>query len=114
MPKLIHAALAFAITFVGVAGLYLLLGAEFVGLVQVVPVLLLSLPAGQVADQFTRKRIVFASQFAIAILSIGLTLVSYFHGSLLAPTSARIAATIFALPPIRMVHCGTAARSVAR
>jgi NADH:ubiquinone oxidoreductase subunit 6 (subunit J) len=35
LPKLIHAALAFAITFVGVAAFYFLLGAEFVGLVQV-------------------------------------------------------------------------------
>ena len=35
MPKLIHAALCFALTFVGVAAFYFLLGAEFVGLVQV-------------------------------------------------------------------------------
>ena len=35
LPKLIHAALSFAVTFVGVAALYFLLGAEFVGLVQV-------------------------------------------------------------------------------
>jgi NADH-quinone oxidoreductase subunit J len=35
LPKLIHAALSFALTFVGVAIFYFLLGAEFVGLVQV-------------------------------------------------------------------------------
>lgn len=35
LPRLIHAALAFAISFVGVAAAYFLLGAEFVGLVQV-------------------------------------------------------------------------------
>ena len=35
MPKLIHAALAFALAFVGVSAFYFLLGAEFVGLVQV-------------------------------------------------------------------------------
>jgi NADH-quinone oxidoreductase subunit J len=34
-PKLIHAALSFAAAFVGVAMFYFLLGAEFVGLVQV-------------------------------------------------------------------------------
>ena len=34
-PKLMHAALSFALAFVGVAALYFLLGAEFVGLVQV-------------------------------------------------------------------------------
>jgi NADH-quinone oxidoreductase subunit J len=35
LPKLIHAALAFAVTFLGIAAIFLLLGAEFVGLVQV-------------------------------------------------------------------------------
>ena len=35
MPQLIHATLAFAATFIGVAAFYFLLGAEFVGLVQV-------------------------------------------------------------------------------
>ena len=35
LPKLIHAALSFAVAFIGVAAFYSLLGAEFVGLVQV-------------------------------------------------------------------------------
>ncbi len=35
LPKLIHAALSFAVAFVAVAAFYFLLGAEFVGLVQV-------------------------------------------------------------------------------
>jgi NADH-quinone oxidoreductase subunit J len=35
LQKLMHAALSFAVTFVGVAAFYFLLGAEFVGLVQV-------------------------------------------------------------------------------
>ena len=35
LRKLVHAALCFAVTFVGVAAFYFLLGAEFVGLVQV-------------------------------------------------------------------------------
>lgn len=35
LPRLIHAALAFALAFIGVAAFYFLLGAEFVGLVQV-------------------------------------------------------------------------------
>jgi NADH-quinone oxidoreductase subunit J len=35
LPKLIHAALSFAAAFVGVAAFFFLLGAEFVGLVQV-------------------------------------------------------------------------------
>ena len=35
LRKLVHAALSFAVAFVGVAAFYFLLGAEFVGLVQV-------------------------------------------------------------------------------
>lgn len=35
LPKLVHAALCFAAAFLGVAGFYFLLGAEFVGLVQI-------------------------------------------------------------------------------
>ena len=35
LPKLMHAALSFALAFVGVAAFFFLLGAEFVGLVQV-------------------------------------------------------------------------------
>jgi NADH:ubiquinone oxidoreductase subunit 6 (subunit J) len=35
LPKLMHAALSFAVAFVGVAAFFFLLGAEFVGLVQV-------------------------------------------------------------------------------
>src|ERR1700750_3018120 len=35
LPQLIHATLAFAAAFIGVAAFYFLLGAEFVGLVQV-------------------------------------------------------------------------------
>ncbi|MDQ6765309.1 MAG: NADH-quinone oxidoreductase subunit J [Verrucomicrobiota bacterium] len=35
LPKLIHAALSLAVAFVGVAAFYFLLGAEFVGLVQI-------------------------------------------------------------------------------
>ena len=35
LPKLIHAALSFAVAFVGIAAFFFLLGAEFVGLVQV-------------------------------------------------------------------------------
>jgi NADH-quinone oxidoreductase subunit J len=34
-PRLMHAALSFAVMFVGVAALFFLLGAEFVGLVQI-------------------------------------------------------------------------------
>ncbi len=53
-----------------------------VGLVQVVPVILLSLPGGHVADQHNRRRIVGITQVAFALCSLGLGLLSYFQGSL--------------------------------
>jgi len=54
-----------------------------VGLVQVIPVFVLSLPAGHVADRFNRKRIVILSLLVLALASVGLTILSYLHGSLL-------------------------------
>ena len=53
-----------------------------VGLVQVIPVLLLSLPAGHVADQYNRRRIVFITELAIALCVIGLAWLSFTKGSL--------------------------------
>jgi MFS family permease len=51
-----------------------------VGLVQVTPVLLFSLLAGHVADQYNRKRIVLFTQLLLAISALGLALVSYLRG----------------------------------
>ena len=53
-----------------------------VGLVQVVPVILLSLPAGHVADQYNRKRIVVIAQLFLALCVIGLAWLSFTKGSL--------------------------------
>ena len=53
-----------------------------VGLVQVTPVILLSLPAGHVADQYNRKRIVLTAQGLLALCALGLALLSYFQGPL--------------------------------
>lgn len=53
-----------------------------VGLVQVIPILLLSLPAGQIADRFNRKRIVLMSQLLLSLCSLGLALLSYLQGPL--------------------------------
>lgn len=53
-----------------------------VGLVQVVPVILLSLPAGHVADQNNRRRIVFFSQLTMGLCALGLAFLSYTEGSL--------------------------------
>jgi MFS family permease len=53
-----------------------------IGLVQVVPVILLSLPAGHVADQYNRRRIVLITQLAFGLCALGLTYLSYTQGSL--------------------------------
>jgi MFS family permease len=54
-----------------------------IGLVQVVPVLLLALPAGHVADRVDRKRIAMATTSSLAVCAFGLALLSYLAGSLL-------------------------------
>ncbi|MDD2922294.1 MAG: MFS transporter [Anaerolineales bacterium] len=53
-----------------------------VGLVQVVPVIVLSLPAGHVADQYNRRRIVLITQLFTGLCALGLALLSYGQGSL--------------------------------
>ena len=53
-----------------------------VGLVQVIPVILLSLPAGHVADQYNRRRIVILTELALALCVVGLAWLSYTQGSL--------------------------------
>jgi MFS family permease len=55
----------------------------FVGLVQVIPTLLLSLPAGYLADRFNRKTIVLVTLLAIMLSSLGLTALSFLHGPVL-------------------------------
>jgi MFS family permease len=50
-----------------------------VGLVIALPVVLLSLPAGHIADRFPRKRIVIVSQAVSAICSLALAFVSWQH-----------------------------------
>jgi MFS family permease len=53
-----------------------------VGLVQIVPVLLLALPAGHIADRFDRKYIVMAATAALALCALGLALLSFSAGPL--------------------------------
>src|SRR5437763_214224 len=50
-----------------------------VGLVIAVPVVALSLPAGHLADRFSRKRIILVSQIFSVITSAVLALVSWKH-----------------------------------
>ncbi len=54
-----------------------------IGLVQVVPVILLSLPAGHVADQFNRKKIVLYTQILLGLCSLGLAFLSYTTGPII-------------------------------
>ena len=53
-----------------------------VGLVQVIPVILLSLPAGHVADHYNRKRIVLVTQSLLATCSLFLAILSAVQGPL--------------------------------
>src|SRR5256884_3843502 len=50
-----------------------------VGLVIAVPVVGLSLPAGHLADRFSRKRIILVSQILSSLASVILALVSWKH-----------------------------------
>src|SRR5437762_10122068 len=50
-----------------------------VGLVIAVPVVTLSLPAGHLADRFSRKHIILVSQIFSAVTSLALALVSWKH-----------------------------------
>jgi MFS family permease len=54
-----------------------------VGLAQVLPVILLFLPAGYAVDRFSRKRVMIASQLVLTLAELGLSALSYRHGSLL-------------------------------
>jgi len=49
-----------------------------VGLAQMAPMILFTLPAGHLADNYNRKRIIIAMTFLMAMASLGLTLVSGF------------------------------------
>lgn len=53
-----------------------------VGLVLVIPVILLSLPAGSVVDRFNRKRLVLISQIVMAGATLALTISSFAHGTI--------------------------------
>jgi len=50
-----------------------------VGLFQVIPLLLLSIPAGHLVDSFSRKHILQISQSLMAVSAISLALASFFH-----------------------------------
>ena len=51
-----------------------------VGLVQVIPVVLLALPAGATADRFDRRKIAMLAQTGLALCACGLGLVSWLQG----------------------------------
>jgi MFS family permease len=65
-----------------------------VGLVIAIPVVALSLPAGHLADRFSRKRIILVSQIFSALTSVTLALVSWQH---------------LAIPPLRVLRGGNRA-----
>ncbi|HWC61291.1 MAG TPA: MFS transporter, partial [Verrucomicrobiae bacterium] len=52
---------------------------SYVGLTQVVPMILLTLPAGHLADNFSRKKIITVMTLVMALSSLGLALISYYQ-----------------------------------
>jgi MFS family permease len=61
-------------------GLSLHLG--YVGLAQILPILVLAVPAGLAADAWNRRRIVIAGQMVLALSSLGLAVVSLRQGGI--------------------------------
>lgn len=59
------------------------LSLAFVGLVQALPVLLLSIPAGNVADRFSRKKVMLAAAAVMMCGSFGMTAASLMHANIL-------------------------------
>ncbi len=55
-----------------------------VGLAQIIPIIILSLPAGHIADRYDRKKIVFAASAVLTLGSLCLAALSALHGSLFA------------------------------
>ena len=53
-----------------------------IGGVQALPVILLALPAGHLADRFDRRRLVVASQLLACLFSLGLAIASHINGPL--------------------------------
>ncbi len=53
-----------------------------VGLAQVIPIVVFSLPAGHIADHHNRKRIVMIAQVLLMVCSLSLALLSYIEGPL--------------------------------
>ncbi len=54
----------------------------WVGLIQALPVIILSMPAGHLADRYDRKWIVVFAQIAQGLASVGLAILSFRHGSI--------------------------------
>ena len=72
-----------------------------VGLVIALPVVTLSLPAGHLADRFSRKRIILVSQIFSGLASVALALVSWNHLSI--PPIAALRAGNYTLTAIATV-----------
>lgn len=53
-----------------------------IGLIQVLPVIVLALPAGHIADRFERRRVALCAEVLLALGAVGLTILSYGHGLL--------------------------------
>ena len=60
---------------------YAALALAGVGLTQVIPMILLTLPAGHVADNYNRKRVIVVTTLGVFCASVGLTVISAAHAA---------------------------------
>jgi MFS family permease len=54
-----------------------------IGLAQVIPLIVLFLPAGYISDRYSRKYVIIISQIVFALAALGLAVLSYQRGSVL-------------------------------
>lgn len=59
-----------------------------VGLFELLPVILLTIPAGNIADRYPRRTIAIFAQMVFVVASLSLTAISYFHGPIAAMYAA--------------------------
>lgn len=69
----------------------------YVGLVQIIPIILLALPAGHVADRVDRRKLIAAGQSVFLLCSLGLAAISWWNGP-----SVLIYALLFVLAAARI------------
>jgi MFS family permease len=85
----------------------------YVGLVQIIPIILLALPAGHVADRVDRRKLIAAGQSVFLLCSLGLAAISWWNGPavfIYALLFVLAAARIFITPAMGALRPGVVPR----